>query len=112
MGEQMIRIHASLVVERATGSMMKRRNNFQPGNSAYDPVAFNQQQFNWYKRLCAIRNDNPVLSTGDFSFINAEGEMFAYKRFDMKNEIIVLFNLDKNKSQQFDLMRSQHILTC
>lgn len=80
----------------------ERRNNFQPGNSAYDPVAFNQQQFNWYKRLCAIRNDNPVLSTGDFSFINAEGEMLAYKRFDTKNEIIVLFNLDKT-SQQFEL---------
>lgn len=80
----------------------ERRNNFQEGNSDYDPVGFNQQHFDWYKKLCAIRNSNPVLATGDFTFLRAEGETLAYKRFDTDNEIVVLFNLDKTK-QSFDL---------
>lgn len=73
------------------------RNNFQPGPKTYDKVGFNQQQFNWYKKLISIRKNNPVLSSGDISFITAEGKTLAYKRFDAKDEIIVLFNVDSVK---------------
>lgn len=69
------------------------RNNFQPGKRVYDPVGFNQQQFDWYKKLIAIRNKNPVLSTGDIRFLTAEGKKLAYSRYDDNNEVIACFNL-------------------
>ncbi len=40
------------------------RNNFQPGNKDFDPVGFNQQHFDFFKKLGKIRNTNPVLSQG------------------------------------------------
>jgi len=69
------------------------RNNYQPADSGYDKIEFNQQQFDWYKKLIGIRRNNPVLSEGTISFLIAEGEKLAYKRTDSKNEIIVCFNL-------------------
>lgn len=82
----------------------ERTNNFQPGTSTYDPVGFNQQQFDWYKLLCGIRNANPVLSTGDIQFMQASGKTLAYKRFSKTDEIVVLFNLD-DKQQTFQLSK-------
>ena len=75
------------------------RNNFQPGKKEYDPVGFNQEQFDFYKKLIAIRRDNPVLSTGDFEFVLAEGNRLEYKRWDKDNEIFVLFNLEDGKRE-------------
>ncbi|MEI7664006.1 MAG: DUF3459 domain-containing protein, partial [Bacteroidota bacterium] len=69
------------------------RNNFQPGAKQYDPVGFNQAQFDWYKKLISIRRQNPVLATGDITFMVAEGKKLAYKRSDAGDEILVLFNL-------------------
>ncbi len=73
------------------------RTNFQPVAKKYDPVGFNQDQFNFYKQLAATRNSNPVLSTGKIEFLKAEGKMLAYKRYDETDEIVVLFNLEKDK---------------
>ena len=73
------------------------RNNFQPCEKSYDSLRFNQQQFNWYKKLIGIRNDNPVLSSGKIAFLTTDGKKLAYKRYDDKNEIIVLFNLEPGK---------------
>jgi len=70
------------------------RNNFQPGPKQYDNVEFNQQQFDLYKQLISIRKSNPVLSLGNIKFLTAKGKLLVYKRFDSKNEIIVLFNLE------------------
>lgn len=78
------------------------RNNYQPGEKQFDMVAFDQQQFNWYKKLIAIRKNNPLLSTGDITFLQTEGKKLAYKRADEKGEIIVLFNLE-NAKQEFDI---------
>jgi cyclomaltodextrinase len=50
------------------------RNNFQPGTRVYDKAGFNVQQFEWYKKLIAIRNENPVLADGDIRFLVAEGK--------------------------------------
>ncbi len=73
-------------------------NNYQPGKKIYDTIGFNQQQFNWYKKLVAIRKTNPVLSNGNIEFIIAEGKRLGYRRYNDNNEIIVLFNLEKSKA--------------
>jgi cyclomaltodextrinase len=78
------------------------RNNYQPGEKAFDKVVFNQQQFDWYKKLVALRKTNPVLSNGNFEFILTEGKKLGYKRFDDSNELIVLFNVEKT-TQRFTL---------
>lgn len=68
----------------------------------YDKVGFNQKQFDCYKKLIALRKNNPVLSTGDMAFLETTGNRLVYKRFDNQNEIIVLFNLEKTQ-QMFNL---------
>lgn len=70
-----------------------------------DPVGFNQEHFNYYKMLITLRKDNPVLITGDIQFLIAEGKLLAYKRFDAKDEIIVLFNAS-SAAQPFELPKS------
>jgi glycosidase len=84
------------------------RNNYQQGEKSYDKLAFNQQQFDWYKKLIAIRKNNPVLSTGKLDFIITEGKKLGYKRYDDNNELIVLFNLE-NKKATFTLPSSSYI---
>ncbi len=78
------------------------RSNIQPGAKTYDKVEFNLAQFDFYKKLISIRKHNPVLSTGDIKFLTTDGKKLAYKRFDSKDEIIVLFNLNPAK-QKFSL---------
>ena len=68
------------------------RNNYQPGLKSYDPVGFNQEQFDFYKKLISVRKSNLVLSNGRFEFLQTEGSKLAYKRSDGKNEIIILIN--------------------
>ena len=81
------------------------RNNYQPGIKSFDSLAFNQQQFDWYKKLIAIRKSNPVLAAGSIEFLTAAGKTLAYRRFDKENEIIVLFNLE-NATTQFELPKN------
>ncbi len=78
------------------------RNNYQPGETAYDTVAFNQAHFNWYKKLIAIRKSNPVLSTGKMDIVKAEGKLFGYVRLNENEKIVVFFNLE-NTAQTFEL---------
>ncbi|MFN8888147.1 MAG: hypothetical protein ACK5WF_11855, partial [Cyclobacteriaceae bacterium] len=73
------------------------RNNFQQSPSDLDPVSFNQAHFDFYKKLIAIRKSNAVLTTGKIEFLKAEGKLLGYTRFDDKNEIIVLFNIDDSE---------------
>jgi cyclomaltodextrinase len=71
------------------------RNNFQPGPTEYDPIAFNQVHFDFYKKLIAIRKSNPVLISGEIEFIQSQGKHLGYRRFEGTKEIIVLFNLEE-----------------
>ncbi|AMR30170.1 hypothetical protein A0256_01420 [Mucilaginibacter sp. PAMC 26640] len=71
------------------------RNNIQPGDKQYDRVNFNQEQFNWYKKLIAIRKANPVLTSGNIQFVSARGGVLSYRRYDATDEILVFFNLEK-----------------
>jgi Glycosidases len=70
------------------------RNNIQPGIKTYDSVGFNQECFDFYKKLVHIRSSNPVLSTGEMEFIITEGKMLMYKRYDKNDCIYVIFNLE------------------
>jgi len=68
------------------------RTNIRKGKKIYDSVSFNREQFNFYKNLISIRKGNPVLSSGEIMFVVAEDNKLAYKRFDDRNEVLVLFN--------------------
>lgn len=70
------------------------RTNIQPGEKQYDPVGFNHEHFNWYKKLIAIRKANPVLVSGNIQFVSASGGVLSYRRYDTKDEILVFFNLE------------------
>ena len=70
------------------------RNSILPGTKTFDSVGFNAEQFDFYKKMVALRKNNPVLSSGDIEFILAEGKKLAYKRFDKNDEIVVFFNLE------------------
>jgi cyclomaltodextrinase / maltogenic alpha-amylase / neopullulanase len=78
------------------------RNNYQPGETAFDKVAFNQAHFNWYKKLIAIRKSHPVLSLGKMDIIKAEGKKFGYVRMNDHEKIWVFFNLE-NAAQDFEM---------
>jgi glycosidase len=80
------------------------RTNFQNVPKTYDSVGFNQQHFDFYCKLIAIRKSNPVLSSGKIAFIRAEGKTLVYKRYDTNHEILVLFNLEPTK-QNFDITK-------
>lgn len=84
------------------------RNNYQPGEKVYDPVGFNQEHFNFYKKLATIRNSNPVLSNGKFEFLVTDGKLLSYKRYDDKDEIIVYFNVD-NASHNFSKPKGKYV---
>lgn len=73
------------------------RNNYQPGEKQFDKLAFDQTQFNWYKKLIAIRKNNPVLSTGKMDIVTAEGKKFGYLRYDDDTKIFVYFNLEETR---------------
>lgn len=60
-----------------------------------DKVGFNTDLFNFYKKLIAIRKENPILATGDIEFLEAKEKQLIYKRYENGEEIIVGFNLSK-----------------
>ncbi len=70
------------------------RNNFQPGGETFDKVGFNQELFDFYKKIISIRKHNRVLGTGEIEFVFARDFKLAYKRFDKESEILILFNMD------------------
>jgi glycosidase len=78
------------------------RYNYRDGENQYDSVEFNQEHFSFYKKLITVRKTNAVLNTGGLAFITADGKKLAYRRYDDKNELIVLFNLDDDR-QTFNL---------
>ena len=73
------------------------RTNFQPVPKQYDPVGFDQEQFDFYSKLVSIRKNNPVLANGKLDFVVANGHKLGYKRTDGQNEIIVIFNLEETR---------------
>jgi cyclomaltodextrinase / maltogenic alpha-amylase / neopullulanase len=78
------------------------RTNLLKRKKVFDSVGFNQDVFNFYKKIIAIRNENPVLSNGELEFINTDDKHLSYRRFNQKDEILVFFNLG-NGRQEFQL---------
>lgn len=62
-----------------------------------DPVKFNDQWFDFYKKLIKIRKENPILALGDVEFliVDDEREILTYSRFDENEEVIIVFNLNE-----------------
>ncbi len=75
------------------------RKNYQPGKKQFDKAGFNQQHFDWYKKLIGIRKNNPVLATGQIDIFQAAGKKLGYLRSDEEAMIFVLFNLEKTKQE-------------
>jgi cyclomaltodextrinase / maltogenic alpha-amylase / neopullulanase len=65
-----------------------------------DDVFFNQELFEWYKKLISIRNDNPVLALGDINFflIDNEKEILGYERTFGDDKMIIILNNKKELS--------------
>ena len=59
-----------------------------------DPVSFDHDLFNWYKKIIKIRKDNKALSGGDlnFFFINNEEKVLGYSRTLNGTTIYIILN--------------------
>jgi cyclomaltodextrinase / maltogenic alpha-amylase / neopullulanase len=59
-----------------------------------DEVKFDKSLHAFYRKLIHLRNDMPLLQTGDFQFLPAddEKELFAYRRFDNTGSVFIVFN--------------------
>ncbi|MBW6491836.1 MAG: hypothetical protein K0B15_11655 [Lentimicrobium sp.] len=69
------------------------RTNLKPGTPQLDKVGFNKDMFEYYKKMIAIRKENPVLSNGRIEFTYAKGNVLVYKRInDSKQMILAAFN--------------------
>ncbi len=72
------------------------KDNYRNKLNQYDEVRFDQDQFDFYKKLISIRKKNPVLIHGELEFTKADGELLGYRRFSDNHEIVVLFNAGTN----------------
>lgn len=52
----------------------------------------NKELFNYYKKLIFIRKNSDALRYGEFKTIYAQNNVYAYKRFTTKEEVINIFN--------------------
>jgi cyclomaltodextrinase / maltogenic alpha-amylase / neopullulanase len=71
-----------------------------PGKSrSDDPVKFDSELFQYYKKVVGIRNQNVALQRGDFSTILVDDakNVYAFKRSTPDNEVIVVINNGDNK---------------
>ena len=67
-----------------------------------DPVKFNADIFNWYKKLISLREDNKALSLGDLNFflIDNPNKILGYSRTLTDKTFYIIVN---NKSESADL---------
>jgi cyclomaltodextrinase len=75
------------------------RANYDPSKSrTVDAVKPDTAILSFYRQLCKMRKENPVLSYGDLSFLLTDDKkmLLAYSRRLDNNEIIVIFNLSEN----------------
>jgi cyclomaltodextrinase len=57
-----------------------------------DTVQFNQDLFNWYKKLSGIRNSNEVMKTGNYKtlYTNDDQKVFVFARYNDKNDLAIV----------------------
>ncbi len=66
-----------------------------------DEVKFDDDLFQWYKKMAAIRNENNALSLGEIQFyvLDEVKKILAYKRVLNKERILVVVNNNENPNQ-------------
>jgi cyclomaltodextrinase / maltogenic alpha-amylase / neopullulanase len=73
------------------------------GSSKITPskVAFDQDLYNWYKKLIQIRNQNNCLKTGSFKTIvvNNEKKIYGFERQLGEEKIMVILNNSKEEQE-------------
>lgn len=76
----------------------------QKQKSNPDEVLFNKDLFDHYKKLISIHNKYEVLQTGAYKtlYTNDEKELFAFERFNEKDQIITIVN-NSTKTQSLEL---------
>lgn len=69
-----------------------------------DEVSFNQNLFDWYKKLIHIRIENPVLSLGNinFFFIDDEKQILGYER-KLDDDLILIILNNRQMMQDINL---------
>ncbi len=73
-----------------------------------DPVKFDSDLFNWYKKLIHLRDNNKVLSLGDLKFflIDNTNKILGYSRtLDGKTFFIVINNKSEGSDLNLDLSK-------
>ena len=72
-----------------------------------DEVFFNNDLFNWYKKMIRIRKENPAISLGEIDFFMNEkkNNVLGYKR-NYKNQTvwILVNNSEKQRFVNLDLL--------
>lgn len=60
-----------------------------------------QELFNWYQKLIAIRKQNPALRTGELEVLTADAvnNLYSFARYQGDNKLIVAFNNDNSSSK-------------
>ena len=74
-----------------------------------DTVYFDQNVFQWYKKLISIRNENPALSTGDIHFLvkDDKRDILVYSRTSGTQRILVIIN---NRGSEQSFMLDKYLL--
>ena len=69
-----------------------------------DDVNFNQELFEWYKKLIDIRKENTVLALGNINFflVDNENEILGYERTLSDDKMIIILN-NKNEPAEYKL---------
>ncbi len=65
---------------------------------SHDAVEFNQELFDWYKKLISIRHSNNELTKGeiDYFYTDNDKKILAYRRYEGENSFYIIVN---NNSQ-------------
>lgn len=75
------------------------RTNLLKSEKAYDSVGFNDNLFEFYKKIIQIRKDNPVLINGNLEFLRTDDKILSYKRANELEEILVIFNISSEMTE-------------
>jgi alpha-glucosidase len=57
---------------------------------------------NLYRRLIALRHEQPALRQGDYGTVLVSDDVFAYCRSDERQQVLIVLNLS-SRAQHYDL---------
>ena len=65
-------------------------------------MEFNDDHFDFYKKIIKIRKENPVLSNGEIEFMITEGNHLSYERYNEQDKFW-LYSILKMKKEDFEM---------